>query len=140
MIHNLERKKENPEMHRVTLGALAVIALITSPIVGHAATVATTAPLLGTELTSGRIRCVAANIDTKPKQLISMEMVSTAGLVLHALAVPALVNPGQVQLTGFADLSFQSPAYCRFVYQGKFRASLMYYNGTDLEVIPATLK
>ncbi|MCC6850168.1 MAG: hypothetical protein IT294_16855 [Deltaproteobacteria bacterium] len=102
------------------------------------ATEVATAPMLGTELLSGRVRCLAVNVDTKPKLLTRMEMVSTAGAVLASLPAPELVPPGQIRLTTFADLSVASPAYCRFAFQGKFRASLMYLNGTAMEIVPAT--
>jgi len=99
-----------------------------------------TAPLLGTELLSGRVRCLVVNVEAKPRTLVSMELIATNGVVLYALPAPVLVGPGQIEVSVFADLSLESPAFCRFSYQGKFRASLMYYNGTEIEVIPATTK
>lgn len=102
------------------------------------ATEVATAPMLGTELLSGRVRCLAVNVDTKPKLLTRMEMVNAGGTVITSVAAPVLVPPGQMHLSAFADLSSASPAYCRFAFQGKFRASLMYLNGTAMEIVPAT--
>jgi hypothetical protein len=121
------------------LRAVAMTVLMLSAGLAHATEVAT-APMLGTDLLSGRVRCLAVNVDTKPKQLLRMEMVSTGGTVLRALAAPAVVPPGEIRLTAFADLALDSPAYCRFTYQGKFRASLMYLNGAAMEIVPATAK
>lgn len=116
---------------------LALIALLL-PALPVGATEVVTAPMLGTDLVTGRVRCLAVNVDAKPKQLVRMEMVSTAGTVLRALAAPEVIPPGEIRFTPFADLQSDSPAYCRFVYQGKFRASLMYLNGTAMEIVPAT--
>ena len=127
-------------MLRLASYAVIACALVLLPAAGRAATMAATAPLLGTEFLSGRVRCLAVNVEAKPRTLVSMELIATNGAVLSALPGPVLVGSGQIELSAFADLSLVNPAFCRFVYQGKFRASLMYYNGTELEVIPATTK
>jgi hypothetical protein len=127
-------------MSRLALYVVITCALVVLPASGRAATMAATAPLLGTEFVSGRLRCLAVNVDAKPRTLVSMELIGTNGSVLYAHPGPVLVAPGQIELSTFADLSLVNPAFCRFVYQGKFRASLMYYNGIEMEVIPATTK
>src|SRR5512134_1885599 len=96
-----------------SIGRFAVAAaLLALPSLGRAATVATTAPFLGTEFLSGRVRCLAVNVDDKPRTLTRMELVSTTGQVLHALPSPTLVPPGQIQLTDFSALLLENPAFC----------------------------
>jgi len=127
-------------MCRFALAVLAGALALTLAVPARAATVATTAPFPGGDVTSGRVRCIAVNTDSKPKELTSMQLIGAGGLVLQALAGPTSVGPGASELTAYADLTTDYPVYCRFVYQGKFRASFTYYNGAEVEVIPATSK
>jgi hypothetical protein len=83
------------------------------------------------------VQCEITNVSDKPGELTEMTVVSNSGVPLQTEG-SLTVSPGATVQTNPVSLSAFSPSYCTFRFQGKFRGSLVYMSGTEVEVIPAT--
>jgi len=97
----------------------------------------TTSPFPGPDLFSGLVHCLAVNVGDRPSELTYMALTNSNGSAIAEVG-PVTVDPGDLVRTADRDLSMTDPSGCTFRFKGKFKGSLVYRNGTEVEIIPAS--